>query len=162
MVREKPIPVPSPSSPKAKKPTTLAEHLHRVRERQKASEGSSRLRQGRGVATEIRYYQNNTQLLFKRVCFQRLVKELCAKVSQEFHSSYRQRMERLGDAEHEPPLMYRFESQALLALQEAAESFLVGLLEDSNLAAIHAKRVTVMPKDIQLTSRLNGAWMHGI
>ena len=44
----------------------------------------------------------------------------------------------------------RFQSGAILALQESAEAYLVGLLEDSNLCAIHAKRVTIMPKDIQL------------
>lgn len=45
---------------------------------------------------------------------------------------------------------------AVLALQEAAESYLIGLFEDSNLCAIHAKRVTVMPKDIQLARRIRG------
>lgn len=50
----------------------------------------------------------------------------------------------------------KFKSNALDALQEASESYLVGLLEDSNLCAIHAKRVTIMPKDIQLANRLRG------
>ena len=44
----------------------------------------------------------------------------------------------------------RFQSGVILALQESAEAYLVGLLEDSNLCAIHAKRVTIMPKDMQL------------
>jgi hypothetical protein len=49
---------------------------------------------------------------------------------------------------------------SVLALQEAAESYLVGLFEDTNLCAIHAKRVTIMPKDIQLARRIRGerAW----
>ena len=47
-------------------------------------------------------------------------------------------------------LYLRFQSGAILALQEAAEAYLVGLLEDSNLCAIHAKRVTIMPRDMQL------------
>uniref|UniRef100_A0A7S4UZ22 Core Histone H2A/H2B/H3 domain-containing protein n=1 Tax=Alexandrium monilatum TaxID=311494 RepID=A0A7S4UZ22_9DINO len=51
----------------------------------------------------------------------------------------------------------RFESQALLALQEAAEAYLVGLFEDANLCAVHAKRVTVMPKDIQLSRRIRSS-----
>ena len=51
----------------------------------------------------------------------------------------------------------RFEGAALLALQEAAEAYLIALLEDSNLLAIHAKRVTIMPKDIQLARRIGGA-----
>lgn len=50
----------------------------------------------------------------------------------------------------------RFQSHAVLALQEAAEAYLVGLFEDTNLCAIHAKRVTIMPKDIQLARRIRG------
>ena len=50
----------------------------------------------------------------------------------------------------------RFQSTALLALQEAAESYLIGLFEDTLLCAVHAKRVTIMPKDIQLARRLRG------
>ncbi|VAI82775.1 unnamed protein product [Triticum turgidum subsp. durum] len=50
----------------------------------------------------------------------------------------------------------RFQSSAVSALQEAAEAYLVGLFEDTNLCAIHAKRVTIMPKDIQLARRIRG------
>lgn len=50
----------------------------------------------------------------------------------------------------------RFQVSALLALQEGSEAYLVGLFEDSNLCAIHAKRITIMPKDIQLARRLRG------
>ena len=50
----------------------------------------------------------------------------------------------------------RFQSSALMALQESAEAYLVGLFEDTNLCAIHAKRVTIMPKDIQLARRIRG------
>jgi histone H3 len=50
----------------------------------------------------------------------------------------------------------RFQSTAMLALQEASEAFLVGLFEDTNLCAIHAKRVTIMPKDVQLARRIRG------
>ena len=50
----------------------------------------------------------------------------------------------------------RFQSLAVLALQEACEAYLVGLFEDTNLCAIHAKRVTIMPKDIQLARRIRG------
>ena len=50
----------------------------------------------------------------------------------------------------------RFQSQAVLALQEACEAYLVGLFEDTNLCAIHAKRVTIMPKDMQLARRIRG------
>ena len=44
----------------------------------------------------------------------------------------------------------------LFILQEASEAYLVGLFEDTNLCAIHAKRVTIMPKDIQLARRIRG------
>ena len=50
----------------------------------------------------------------------------------------------------------RFQSSALLALQEATEAYLVGLFEDTNLCALHAKRVTIMPKDMQLARRIRG------
>ncbi|XP_006735994.1 histone H2A type 1-H-like [Leptonychotes weddellii] len=50
----------------------------------------------------------------------------------------------------------RFQSSAVMALQEACEAYLVGLFEDTNLCAIHAKRVTIMPKDIQLARRIRG------
>ena len=50
----------------------------------------------------------------------------------------------------------KFKSQAVLALQEAAEAYLVGVFEDTNLCAIHAKRVTIMPKDMQLARRIRG------
>ena len=50
----------------------------------------------------------------------------------------------------------QFQSTALLALQEAAEAYMVGLMEDTQLCAIHAKRVTIMPKDMQLARRIRG------
>lgn len=50
----------------------------------------------------------------------------------------------------------RFQSQAILALQEAAEAYLVGLFEDTNLCAIHARRVTIMTKDLHLARRIRG------
>ena len=50
----------------------------------------------------------------------------------------------------------RFQSAAVMALQEASEAYLVQLFEDANLCAIHAKRVTIMPKDMQLSKRIGG------
>ena len=82
----------------------------------------------------IRKYQKSTCTLIPKVRFQRLVRE----IAQGF----------------KPDL--RFQSNAVLALQEAAEAYLVGLFEDSNLCAIHAKRVTIQPKDMQLARRLRG------
>lgn len=54
------------------------------------------------------------------------------------------------------PFEYRWQAAALLAMQEATEAYLVGLFEDSNLCAIHGKRVTIMPKDMQLARRIRG------
>jgi histone H3 len=93
-----------------------------------------RYRPGTVALREIRRYQKSTQLLLRKLPFQRLVREL----GNDFMSDY------------------RFTSSAFLAMQEASEAYLVGILEDSNLCAIHAKRVTIYPKDIQLTRRIRG------
>ena len=61
-----------------------------------------------------------------------------------------------------PGATMRWQSQAIMALQEAAEAFLVALFEDTNLCAIHAKRVTIMQKDIQLARRIRGVWDVGM
>ena len=53
-------------------------------------------------------------------------------------------------------MQVRFQSTAIAALQEAAENFIVGLFEDVNLLVVHAKRVTVMPRDIRLVLRIRG------
>ena len=87
-----------------------------------------RYRPGTVALREIRRYQKSSELLIRRMPFQRLVREIA-----QTHNPY-----------------LRFQSGAILALQESAEAYLVGLLEDSNLCAIHAKRVTIMPKDMQL------------
>src|SRR5690349_5215429 len=83
---------------------------------------------------EIRRYQKSTELLIRKLPFQRLVRE----IAQDFKTDL------------------RFQASAVAALQEAAEAYLVGLFEDTNLCAIHAKRVTIMPKDIQLARRIRG------
>ena len=93
-----------------------------------------RFRPGTVALREIRRYQKSTQLLIRRLPFQRLVRELA----------------------HEVKTDLRFQSTALLALQEAAEAYLVGLFEDTNLCALHAKRVTIQPKDLQLARRIRG------
>ena len=79
-------------------------------------------------------YQKSTELLIRKLPFQRLVRE----IAQDFKTDL------------------RFQSSAVIALQEASEAYLVGLFEDTNLCAIHAKRVTIMPKDIQLARRIRG------
>jgi histone H3 len=91
-----------------------------------------RYRPGTVALREIRKYQKSTEFLIRKAPFQRLVREIT-----QGHK---------GDL--------RFQSSALGASQEASEAYLVGLFEDTNLCAIHAKRVTIMPKDIQLTRRI--------
>ena len=107
----------------------------------KAAKRLHRFRPGTVALKEIQRYQKSTELLIQKLPFQRLVREisgdhdvitspLCGKV--------------------------RFQSLAIAALQEASEAYLVGLFEDTNLCAIHAKQVTIMPKDIQLARRIRG------
>ena len=91
-----------------------------------------RYRPGTVALWEIWHYQKSTELLIRKMLFQRLVRE----IAQDFK------------------LYLRFQSGAILALQEASEAYLVGLFEDSNLCAIHTKRVTIMTKDIQLVWRI--------
>ncbi|QRW26889.1 Core histone H2A/H2B/H3/H4 [Rhizoctonia solani] len=87
-----------------------------------------RFRPGTVALREIRRYQKSTELLIRKLPFQRLVRE----IAQDFKTDL------------------RFQSSAVLALQEASEAYLVSLFEDTNLAAIHAKRVTIQPKDLPL------------
>ena len=93
-----------------------------------------RYRPGTVALREIIRFQKSTELLIRQMPFQRLVREIA-----QTYSPYLQ-----------------FQSGAVLALQEAVEAYLVGLLEDSNLCAIHAKRVTIMPRDMQLARRIRG------
>jgi histone H3 len=93
-----------------------------------------RFRPGTVALREIRKYQKSTELLIRRLPFQRLVREIAKELKPDV----------------------RFQSAAVAAMQEAAEAYLVGLFEDTNLCAIHAKRVTIMPKDLQLARRIRG------
>ena len=93
-----------------------------------------RYRPGTVALREIRRYQKSTDLLIRKLPFQRLVRE----IAQDFKEDL------------------RFQGSAVLALQEASEAYLVSLFEDTNLCAIHAKRVTITPKDIQLARRIRG------
>jgi histone H3 len=93
-----------------------------------------RYRPGTVALREIRKYQKSTELLIRKLPFQRLVREVAGNYKNDL----------------------RFQSSAVLALQEASEAYLVSLFEDTNLCAIHAKRVTIMPKDMQLARRIRG------
>ena len=94
-----------------------------------------RYRPGTVALQEIRKYQKSTELLIRKLPFQRLVRQIAQEVTH---------------------VDLRFQSTAVLALQEAAEAYLVGLFEDTNLCAIHCKRVTIMPRDISLARRIRG------
>lgn len=96
-----------------------------------------RFRPGTVALREIRRYQKSTELLIRKLPFQRLVREIAQ-----------------GFARDEEGI--RFQTAALAALQEAAESYLTGLFEDTNLCALHAKRVTIMPQDMRLARRIRG------
>ncbi|RVD83324.1 uncharacterized protein DFL_007716 [Arthrobotrys flagrans] len=106
-----------------------------------------KFRPGTVALREIRKYQKSTDLLLRKLPFSRLVREICANQIDIVNSQFQRSNESM-----------RWQSQALLALQEAAEAFMVHLFEDANLCAIHAKRVTIMQKDIQLARRIRGAF----
>ena len=95
---------------------------------------SHRFRPGTVALREIRRFQKSTELLIRKLPFQRLVREIASEFKNDL----------------------RFQSSAVLALQEASEAYMVGLFEDTNLCAIHAKRATIMKKDMELARRIRG------
>ncbi|KAL4266231.1 histone H3 family protein [Pleurotus pulmonarius] len=104
-----------------------------------------RFRPGTVALREIRKYQKSTDLLIQKLPFSRLVREIAMEMTTDVNDGY-------GDSG------LRWQTSALLALQEATEAYLVHLFEDANLCAIHAKRVTLMQRDIQLARRIRGPW----
>jgi histone H3 len=94
----------------------------------------TRFRPGVVALREIKRYQKSSDLLIPKLPFQRLVRDIASNYKTDL----------------------KFKSEALGAMQEACEAYLVGLFEDANLCAVHAKRVTIMPKDIQLSRRIRG------
>ena len=95
---------------------------------------AKKFRPGVAALKEIRHFQKDTALLIRKLPFQRLVRE----IAKDFKTDL------------------RFQQAAIEALQEASEAYLIGLFEDTNLCAIHARRVTIMPKDLQLARRIQG------
>lgn len=93
-----------------------------------------RWRPGTVALREVRRFQKSTDLLIQRAPFQRLVREVSGAQKEGL----------------------RFQSSAILAIQEATEAYVVGVLVDTNLACIHAKRVTIQPRDVQLAMRIRG------
>ncbi|CAK0787005.1 hypothetical protein CVIRNUC_010221 [Coccomyxa viridis] len=105
------------------------------RQRRAQPQRPHRFRPGTVALREIRKYQRSTELLIRKLPFARL----CREITNIF-----------------APEPFRWTAEALLAMQEATEDFMVHLFEDTNLCAIHAKRVTIMPKDLQLARRIRG------
>ena len=103
-------------------------------QKHKEEETGKRMWRGLKALKEIKKYQTNTKLLIQRLLYQRVVWEIAQGIRADL----------------------RYQSTAIMALQEAGEAFLVGLLEQANLCAIHAKHVTIMPKDIQLARWIGG------
>lgn len=93
-----------------------------------------RFRPGTVALREIRAYQKTTCFLFRKLPFQRLVREIALECKADL----------------------RFQKSAIEAIQEATEAYIVSLFEDTNLCAIHGKRVTIQPKDLQLARRIRG------
>ncbi len=108
--------------------------------RDRALKKPHRFRPGTVALREIRRYQKSTELLIRRAPFARIVREVMQDTPVRGFDG----------------ASARIQSSALAALQEAAEAYLIGLFEDTNLCAIHAKRITIMPKDIQLSRRIRG------
>ncbi|CAA7259850.1 unnamed protein product [Cyclocybe aegerita] len=123
---------PPPARASAGRPSTDGERKKR------------RFRPGTKALREIRKYQKSTDLLLQKLPFSRIVREITQEMTTDTNAN-------LG-------VDLRWQSSALLALQEATEAYLVHLFEDANLCAIHAKRVTLMTRDIQLARRIRGPW----
>ncbi|KAJ3517556.1 hypothetical protein NLJ89_g418 [Agrocybe chaxingu] len=114
--------------------------IHGARKQASQVKKPHRFRPGTVALREIRRYQKSTELLIRKLPFQRLVREIAQNYKTEL----------------------RFKGAAVMALQEAAEAYLVGLFEDTNLATLHAKRVTIMPKDIYLARKIRGDILKGL
>ncbi|WFD35716.1 centromeric DNA-binding histone H3-like protein cse4 [Malassezia cuniculi] len=128
---------------------TYPYYNERDRRREDTDDGPEkkrRYRPGTVALREIRKYQRSTDLLIAKLPFARVVREVADNF---IEANYDSSASEVG---------LRWQSSAILALQEATEAYLVHLFEDANLCAIHAKRVTIMQRDIQLARRIRGVW----
>ena len=108
---------------------------HDRREKQTSSQKSKRFRPTDRWKNEVKKYQRSTDLLIRRLPFARLVKEITTGVNSRD---------------------FKWTVDAMQALQEATEAYIVGLMEDGVLCSIHARRVTLMVRDVQLAQRIRG------
>lgn len=116
---------------KAKRNNHLATFEQQEAKRRRRKPGTVALKQ-------IKYYQSTTTNLIQALPFQRIVRE----IADSFNS--------------DPNNAYKFQEQALIVLQTAVEAYMVGLFADVNLAAIHAKRVTIKPEDLHFVRKIRG------
>ena len=142
VVRAVPIAKKAPRNPpiakKSSRPDAESSGSVNMKPKSPGSLKKMKYRAGTRALKEIRKYQKGFDLLIPALPFSRLIREVAQSV--------------LG---HSMPDV-RFQSAAIMALQEAAEAYLVTLFEDTVLCAIHAKRVTIMPRDMQLAKRIRG------
>lgn len=119
-----------------RRPAVTSAHRRRADDTpKKPGPASKRFRPGERWRREVMKYQKNTDLLIRKLPFTRLVKEIATEVNR-----------------HE----FRWTANAMEALQEATEAYIVGLMEDGVLCSLHARRVTLMVRDIQLAQRIRG------
>ena len=118
------------------KSTSVAKSAKKSNSKRAKAPGAKKFRWRPGTVAlrQIKKYQKTTDLLMRKAPFQRLVRELATG--------------------HKDGL--RWQASAVAALQEATEAYVTGLLSDANLCALHAKRVTLMARDLQLARRLRG------
>ena len=126
----------------------------RAQEAQAAIKKPRRYRPGTVALREMRRFQKGTELLIRKAPFQRLVREIMKELNTK--EITRDSCTFVIPNRHEYIEPKRMQSTAMLALHEAAEYYLVELFEWANLCAMHAKRVTIMPKDMQLARRIRG------
>jgi len=126
----------TPTQTRKRPPKTPSKKAAQPSSRRKQSKPKYRAKPGTKALLEIREYQRSTNFLIPKLPFSRLVREIAQQFCQ------------VPD--------FRFTVTSLMALQEASEVYITHLLEDSNLCAIHAKRVTIMPKDMKLALRIRG------
>ncbi|GAV00819.1 hypothetical protein RvY_11615 [Ramazzottius varieornatus] len=125
---------PQPGTPSKRQLPIARKHVDLRSSQLKKEKSKRRSKPGILALKEIRRYQNSVEQLIPKTSFQRLVREITKNVDRTKE--------------------YRFQATALQALQEAAEYFLISMFEDVNLAALHGRRVTIMPRDISLVMKI--------
>lgn len=127
---------PAPPAPTAARAGATRPPTHKKR----------RWRPGTAALREIRKFQKTADLIIHKAPFSRLVREILQDLQLGHHHKFfsRDQAKNVG----------RWSSQALLALQEAAESYLIDLMSDGQLLAIHARRITLKPVDLVLVRRI--------